>query len=168
MEKVGEVGVRARPTAAQHQAIQELRAFECDVLANGPACGVTYEVRPLNPQRVHQCDQVVRHMLRAEDHLVWRRPAHSAMIVKNHSKVFCESVNLPVPELCAATQARYQEKRKAFAFFLNVKLGISYIYHRQDLSPELTVITIAFICLELFSTSMPHLLPQARRTAANA
>jgi hypothetical protein len=83
--------------------------------------------------------------------------------------VFCEHVDLPVPELRAATQACYQEKRKAFTFFLNKELGITYIYHHgQNPSPELSDITIAFICMELLNTSKPHSRPQTGWTLTNS
>jgi hypothetical protein len=87
LEEPLEVRIGPRPRRAQDQAAQAAGMIERDHLADRAPGGVAHEVRGVDAERVHQAEDVIRHLLDRVVDTRMRAAPGSTMIVDDDAKV---------------------------------------------------------------------------------
>lgn len=95
------------------------------MLADGAARGVPGEMGAIDAKRVHQSQQIPRHIAHIGDDRPRARPTDPTMIVQDHTEVLGKLWYLLRPEPTAAAEARDQQQWLALAVLLDMQLGVA-------------------------------------------
>ena len=124
VERLDEQRRRPRPARAQHQRCQSLRRAQCEMLADRTPGGMPDEMRALDPQRVHDPQQIVRHFAGIGNQRPRPGAAHTAMIVQDDAEMPRERFHLRVPESAAAAEPGDEQQRFPLPMLLDVQLRV--------------------------------------------